>query len=93
MCEYILNGVKRAIKFEVVTSQPDELARDLIDNLGHGVTVTNARGMYQNTDRYLLICVIRDRQIGDFENILKKYPDSFAFSSSVSEVFGRFLRK
>ncbi len=92
VCEYILNGVKKALKFEVVTEHPDELSRELIEKLGHSVTVTPAKGMYANTNKYLLICVIRSRQVADFEKILKKYPDSFAFASSVSEVFGVFYK-
>lgn len=92
VCEYILNGVKKALKFEVVTEHPDEISKELIEKLGHSVTVTHAHGMYEHRDKYLLVCVIRSRQIGDFEKILKKYPDTFAFSSSVSEVFGRFYK-
>ena len=90
--EYVMNGIKKALKFEVVTEKPDELARELIEKLGHSVTVTNAKGMYANTQKYLLICVIRSNQVGDFEKILKKYPDTFAFASSVSEVFGLFFK-
>ena len=92
VCEYILNGVKKALKFEVVTEHPEELSKEIIEKLGHSVTVTNARGMYQNKDRYLLICVIRSRQVADFEKILKAHPDTFAFASSVSEVFGVFFK-
>ncbi|MBR3864369.1 MAG: YitT family protein [Clostridia bacterium] len=90
--EYVMNGVKKALKFEVVTEHPDELARELIDKLGHSVTVTNAKGMYANKEKYLLICVIRNNQVADFEKVLKKYPDTFAFASSVSEVFGVFFK-
>lgn len=92
VCEYILNGTKKALKFEVITDNPDELAKELLQTLGHGVTVTKAQGMYEHSDKYLLICVIVSRQIGDFERILKKYPDTFAYASAVSEVFGRFYR-
>ena len=92
VCEYILNGVKKALKFEVVTEHPNEISKEIIDTLGHSVTVTQARGMYKNTDKYLLVCVIRSRQVADFEKILKKYPDTFSFASSVSEVFGIFFK-
>lgn len=92
VCEYILNGVKKALKFEVVTDYPEELSKELIEKLGHSVTVTRAHGMYEHKEKYLLICVIRSRQIADFEKILKNYPDTFAFASSVSEVFGRFYK-
>lgn len=90
--EYILSGTKSALKFEVVTDYPDELSAELIETLGHSVTVTRATGMFEHKEKYLLICVIRPRQISNFEKILKKYPDSFAFASPVSEVFGVFFK-
>ena len=40
VCEYILNGVKKALKFEVITENPNELSKELIEKLGHSVTVT-----------------------------------------------------
>ena len=92
VCEYILNGINKALKFEVVTEHAEELAKELIEKLGHSVTVTPARGMYANKEKNLLICVIRSRQVAEFEKILKKYPDTFAFTSSVSEVFGVFFK-
>lgn len=90
--EYILKGVKQALKFEVITQYPEELSAELIKELGHSVTVTHVTGMFEHKDKYLLLCVIRSRQISDFEKILKKYPDTFAFASSVSEVFGVFFK-
>lgn len=90
--DYILSGTKRALKFEVVTTKPDELSAELIQTLGHSVTVTRATGMFEHKENYLLICVIRPKQIADFEKILRKYPDSFAFASPVSEVFGVFFK-
>lgn len=89
--EYILKGVKQALKFEVITGNPDELSAEIIKKLGHSVTVTRGRGMYANTEKYVLICVIRNNQIAEFENILKDFPDTFAFCSSVSEVVGTFF--
>ena len=90
--DYILKGVKQALKFEVVTQHPEELSAELIKELGHSVTVTRVTGMFEHKDKYLLLCIIRSRQISDFEKILKKYPDTFAFASSVSEVFGTFFK-
>lgn len=92
VCEYILNGIKKALKFEVITEHPNELSREIIEKLGHSATVTQAKGMYANSDKYLLICVINSRQVVEFEKILKNYPESFAFASSVSEVFGIFYK-
>lgn len=92
VCELMLKGFKQALKFEVVTDEPEKLAKEIIDKLGHSVTVMNGRGMYAKTDRYVLICVIRSNQIADFENILKKFPKTFAYCSSVSEIIGTFFK-
>lgn len=92
VCEYILKGVKQALKFEVITDEPDRLAKEIIDKLGHSVTVTRGRGMYENTDKYVLICVIRNNQIAEFENVLKEFPRTFAYCSSVSEIIGTFFK-
>lgn len=92
ICEYMLKGFKQALKFEVITDDPDNLAKEIIDKLGHSVTVTRGRGMYENTDKYVLICVIRNNQIAEFENVLKEFPRTFAYCSSVSEIIGTFFK-
>ncbi|MDY4186425.1 MAG: YitT family protein [Candidatus Borkfalkiaceae bacterium] len=92
VCDYILKGVKQALKFEVITDDPDRMAKEIIEKLGHSVTVTRGRGMYENTDKYVLICVIRKNQIAEFENVLKRFPRTFAYCSSVSEIIGTFFK-
>ena len=88
----ILKGVRMAAKFEVVTSHPEELAAELMEKLKHGCTVVPAKGMYTNTDRSLLICVVNRRQVIDFERIVKKYEDTFTFVSTVNGTVGTFHR-
>ena len=88
-----LSGIKNGYKFEIVTSQPNELARELMTRLKHGVTEIRVHGMYSDTDKYMLICIINKRQIGEMMKILKSYPDTFASFEKVNEVFGNFKRK
>ena len=90
VCDSIMQGSKVALKFEVVTDHPDELSKELIDTLQHGVTVVPAKGMYAHQDRSLLICVVKKGQIEQFKEILKKYPDTFAYVGQVNEIFGTF---
>ncbi len=92
VCDFMLKGFKKALKFEVITDEPNNLAREIIEKLGHSVTVTRGRGMYANTDKYVLICVIRNNQIAEFEKILKRFPGAFAYCSSVSEIIGTFFK-
>lgn len=90
--DYALAGVKNGYRFDIVTNNPEALADELMQKLGHGVTRVQVMGMYSHTDKYLLICIIRKKQIGDMMKILKNYPGSFASFEKVNEVFGRFKK-
>ena len=88
-----LSGIKNGYKFEIVTSHPDELAELLLNRLHHGVTRIQVHGMYSDTDKYMLVCIINKRQVGEMMKILKSYPDAFASFEKVNEVFGNFKRR
>ena len=88
-----LSGIKNGYRFEIITDQPNEIAQELLTRLHHGVTEVRAHGMYSDTDKYMLICIINKRQIGEMMKILKKYPGSFASFEKVNDVFGNFARK
>ena len=87
-----LSGIKNGYKFEIVTSSPDELSKELMTRLRRGVTEIRVHGMYSNTDKYMLVCIIHKRQIGEMMRIIKRYPDTFAGFGKVNEVFGNFKR-
>lgn len=88
-----LGGIKDGYKFEIVTTHPEELSQELMKKLKHGVTKISVHGMYSDTDKYMLVCIINKRQIGEMMKIIKKYPDTFASFEKVNEVFGNFKRK
>ncbi len=88
-----LSGLKNGYKFEIVTSEPEKLSTELIEELKHGVTEIKVQGAYSHSDRYMIVCIINKRQIGDMMRIIKKYPDTFASFVKVNEVFGNFKRK
>lgn len=92
VCDAIMQGSKSALKFEVITEHADEIAKEVIEEVGHGVTVTPAKGMFEGRKKSLLICVIKPRQISKFQAIINKYPDTFAYVGSVNEIIGKFNR-
>lgn len=87
-----LSGIKNGYRFEIVTSDPETLAQELLTKLHRGVTKLEVEGMYSNTDKFILVCIVNKRQIGDVMRIIKKHPDTFASFSKVNEVFGNFKR-
>ena len=88
-----LSGIKNGYKFEIITDRPAEVSDELITRLKHGVTEIKVHGVYSDTDKYMLVCIINKRQIGEMMKIIKQYPGTFASFEKVNEVFGNFKRK
>jgi len=88
----MLKSGRSAIRFEIITDNPQELSRDIIEHLHHSCTLIPAKGMYSGEEKNLLICVINKSQIAVLSKLIRKYPHSFAIMSSVSEVMGNFKR-
>ena len=88
--DYALAGVRNGYKFEIVTDRPEEISAVLIERLKHGVTEVRVVGMYSHTEKYMLVCIIRKKQIGEMMKIIKGYPNTFASFSKITEVFGKF---
>lgn len=86
----VLTGIRNGYKFEIVTETPEELSAVLIEELGHGVTEIRVQGMYSHTEKFMLVCIIRKKQIGNMMKIIQRYPGTFASFAKVNEVFGRF---
>ena len=88
--DLMLKGWKEAIKFEIITENPEELAQTLIEEIGHGVTEIPAIGSFTHQEKTLLICVVNKNQIATFQRILKRYPGTFAYLHTVTETLGYF---
>jgi len=88
--DFTLQGLKSGYKFEIITEHAETLSAELMTSLGRGVTTLHAEGMYTHSDKTLLICIVRKRQVGDFLKILKRYKATFSYSCKVNEVYGNF---
>lgn len=93
MSEKLLQGVKRAVKFEIVSNHFEEISKEIIDELHHSVTVMPATGMYTHKDTKLMVCVVTKREVHDLQQILARYPGTFAYTTNVTETMGNFMRQ
>ena len=87
-----LQGTKEGYKFEIVTDEPEGLASEIMRELRHGVTELNVQGMYTHTEKFMIVCIIRKRELSKMMRIIKRYPKTFSNFSKVNEVFGNFKK-
>lgn len=88
----VMRGSQTALKFEIITEDPEGMSRELMKELKHGVTLLPAEGAYTHEQKNLLICIINKHQIADIQEIIGRYPGSFAYITSVSETLGNFRK-
>lgn len=86
----LIKGGKSAYKFLIITSHAEEIDYEIVHTLKHSATKIVGTGVYSNLEKDVIVCVINKHQIMDFQNILKKYDDTFAFVETVNETIGNF---
>ena len=89
-CEVIVNGMKSAVKFEIVTTRPAELSQAILERMRRGVTKLEGTGMYTAEERDVLFCIVRRRQVTELRKLIKEIdPQAFAYITPASEVYGQ----
>lgn len=86
----IIRGRKSQVKFEIVTTDYEAISADIINETRHSATVMPAKGMYSGKETDLLVCVVNKHQVVKLQEIISRYPGSFAYISPVSETFGNY---
>ncbi len=90
VADVILSGFQSAIRFEIVTTHGEEVQDAIVNKLGRGATVLEARGGYTNEPKTVLVCLIHKRQITAFNKKIHEVdPDAFAYISCVTSVRGK----
>ena len=88
--DHFMRTGRSAVRFEIVTDQPEEIAREIITSLGHSATMVPATGMYSGLATHILVCVVNRPQAAQLCAILRRYPHTFAMMNPVNEVVGNF---
>lgn len=86
----LLKTTKTAYKFTVITDHKDEFVAEITQKLHHGCTQIEAIGAYTGAKKSVLICIINKHQLNDFQKIVAKYNNTFAYFELVNETYGNF---
>lgn len=92
--EWIMKGIltptRNAIEVKIVTNTPDEIKEEILYNLKHGATLVESKGMYSENGNYIIFSIINIRQVPEFMEMMKKYPDTFVYYTDVKGLKGNF---
>ncbi len=86
----ILSPTRNAIEVKIVTKSPEPITQELLYNLKHGATLVKSQGMYTEAVNSVIFSVINLKQVPEFMEMIKKYPDTFVYYSDVKGVKGNF---
>ena len=86
--DYIVDGLQRSKAAMIVTSQPDEICTELMEEFGCGITLIDAKGGFSGANRKVLYFVVNRFQVMKMKNIVRKYdPLAYITLTEVADIF------
>ncbi len=92
--DLIVEGIDFAKMVFIISDNPKEITSEIYKNLVRGTTALSGSSMYTNTDKTVLMCVVKQYEIGKLKNIIQSVDDSaFVIVSDAREVLGKGFKK
>ena len=79
-----------ALRCEIVTDRPDEIAQRIQSTVHRGVTAIDATGMHTGRQKTVLVCVLSPVQLPELRRLLQNEAGCFVSVSPVDTVIGEF---
>lgn len=87
--DVILEGMNFAKSVFIISEHAHTIAQDIMKELDRGVTAFKGVGMYSNTDKTVLYCVLHRGQLQQLKSLVRRTdPSAFVILSEVTEVLG-----
>lgn len=87
---FVLKDSRNAVKFEIITKEPEKLKEEIIYELKHGATIVDSKGMFTDEKSNIVVTIVNTRQVPEFLTFLKKRSDIFVYYTDVTGVNGNF---
>ncbi|MDD5937379.1 MAG: YitT family protein [Clostridiales bacterium] len=85
----ILEGTDFAKLVYVISDEHINIANEILHNIDRGVTSIPVQGMYSNTSRNMLLCVVKNKEIVALVDLVAQIdPSAFVIVSDAREVRG-----
>ncbi len=85
----VLYGADKGKLIYIITSNPDEVCKDITTLLKRGITKLSAKGGYTDSERTLLLCTVRRYEVSGVYDVINKHDkNAFIVVSDVGEIIG-----
>lgn len=89
----VLYGLDHAKVAYIISDRDEEISRAIVHDLERGVTMLQGQGAYTGTDKKVLLCAFKQREIASIKNLVKEIdPDAFLIVCPAHEVLGEGFR-
>jgi uncharacterized membrane-anchored protein YitT (DUF2179 family) len=87
--DFVQEGLSHSKAAIIISSTPDEIARDIMSILERGVTFLHGSGAYSGEDKKVIYCVVSRTELARVKEIVRNNdPDAFIALSEAPEVLG-----
>lgn len=85
----IIFGAAKSKMLLIITSHPKEISKKIMDEIGHGVTLIPASGGYTDSEKTILLSVVRPNEAHEINKFVKEIDRSaFTVITESTEVLG-----
>ena len=91
----IIAGLKFSKAVYIITDNPDEVSRMVMEDIDRGITGIRAKGMYSGNDKLMLFCVVGKKELVHLKEMIDEIdPKAFVIVGDAREVHGEgFIEK
>lgn len=91
--DFVVEGLDKAKAAFIISAHADEIAAQLSEQLGRGITLMDGRGFYSGEPKTVLYCVVNRFQIGRLKRIVTACDKTaFVTITDVSDTLGASLK-
>lgn len=85
----VINGINVSKQVNIITSKGDEIKQFIMENLGRGITIYDAKGAYTGEEKEVLITVMSRKEFIKLREFIKEADkNAFITVSTIHEVLG-----
>ncbi|MBE7085908.1 MAG: YitT family protein [Clostridiales bacterium] len=92
MTAMVLKDSRSAVKFEIIVAKEnaEKIKNVIVYEMKRSATIIEAKGIFLNEEKELIICLVHYRQFSDFLITMSQYPYLFLSYSEVLGIRGNF---